>query len=112
MRDTILAERGVTITFKRREIEIADIPAVPSKARALNEKSGEYRTTFVERVYTIELGLLTWNEQQVRPKPGDHIIEGDIVYEVTEDEMRQCYRPIDPNEMYVRLFVKRLTKPQ
>ena len=108
MRNTILTERGVAITYKQRGIVIEDVPAVPSKSRALNDKNGEYWSKHIDRHYTIELSLLTWEGQQIRPKPGDHIIESDTVYEVIPDEVKQCYRPIDPNETYVRIFVQKI----
>ena len=109
-RDTILAERGVMITYKQRDIVIETVPAVPATSNFVNEKNDKRRTMFSEREYTVEFGLLKWNGEQVIPKQGDHIIEGDRVYEVGPREAKQCYRPIDANELYIRIFVQRLIK--
>ena len=108
--ERILSQRGVTITYRQRGIAIADIPAVPVRTKFLNEKSGGHRAKFVKREYIVEFGLLTWDGQQIIPKVGDHIIEGSIVYEVTESESGQCYRPIDSTELYVRIFVQKTAK--
>jgi len=104
MREAILAEHGVTITYKQRGIVIRDIPAVPGKPKHLNEKVGERRTKVIDREYVIEFGLLQWNGEQVKPKPGDNIICGDEVFEVTENESKQCYQPVGQTRQYIRIF--------
>ena len=109
-RETILAERGVTISYMQRTIVIEDIPAVPTKGKFLNEKSGDYRKRHTEREYTVEFALLKVDGEQIIPKPGDHILEGESVYEVVPDDVKQCYRPIDPDGTYVRIFVQRVSK--
>jgi hypothetical protein len=111
-RETILAERGVVVTYMQREIVIKDMPAVPSKSRYLHEKSGDRMMQSVDRQYTVEFGLLKWEDKQVIPKAGDIIIEGENAYEVVPDEFKQCYRPIDPDSMYVRIFVQKTTRSQ
>ena len=104
-RDTILAERGVMITYKQRGIVIKNVPAVPSKSKHLNEMNGDRRYQSIDRKYTIEFALLKWNGKRITPKPGDNIIDGDIVYEVVPTESKQCYSPVDPDETYIRIFV-------
>ena len=106
-RETILSERGTTITYKQREKVIENVPAVPTTPDYLNEKSGEHRTKHIDRAYTVEFGLLNWNGKQVIPMSGDKIIEGETVYEVAPIEQKQCYRSLDTDGMYVRIFVKR-----
>ena len=110
MQDQILAQRGVLISYQRREIVIADIPAVPTKTDFVNAKSGDYRTKHVEKEYIVEFGLLKWNDEQIKPQSGDYILEGDAVYEVVTKEPNQCYRPVDARETYVRIFVQRISK--
>ena len=109
-RDTILAERGVMITYKQRDMVIENIPAVPAKSEFWNEKNGERRQRFTEREYTVEFGLLKWNDEQVIPKKGDHIIENDIVYEVIPSNSKQCYRPVDIDEKYVRIYAQKISR--
>ena len=109
-RDTILSERGTTITYKQREKVIENVPAVPATSDYLNEKSGEYRKKHIERVYTVEFGLLKWNDEQIIPMSGDHIIEEETIYEVAPIEQKQCYRPIDPDGTYIRIFVFKTNK--
>jgi hypothetical protein len=109
-RNMILSERGVTIAYKQREIVVENIPAVPAKAEFLNERINDRKAKYALRQYTVEFALLTFDKKQIVPKPGDHIIEGDVVYQVTENERQQCYRPIDPDETFVRIFVFRLNK--
>jgi len=87
-----------------------NIPAVPATSDYLNEKSSEYRTKHIDRAYTVEFGLLNWNGKQIIPMSGDNIIEGETVYEVVPIEQKQCYRPIDPDGTYMRIFVKQITK--
>ena len=109
-REMILAERGVMITYKQGEIVIENIPAVPSKSGFWNEKNGERRTKFIEREYTVEFALLKCNGVQIVPKQNDRIIECDSVYEVVPGESKQCYRPVDVDEMYVRIFTQKIGK--
>jgi len=47
-RETILSERGTTITYKQREKVIENVPAVPTTPDYLNEKSGEHRTKHID----------------------------------------------------------------
>jgi len=105
-----LSQRGVTITYRQRGIEVENVLAVPSRTRLLNEKGSNSRTKFGARNYLVEFGLLTWNDEQVKPKNGDHIIDGDDVYEVVEDETKQCYYPTDTLGKYVRIFVQKTSK--
>jgi hypothetical protein len=108
MQDQILAQRGVLISYKRREIVIDDIPAVPTKTDFVNTKSGDYRTKYVEKEYIVEFELLKWEDKQIIPQSGDCIHEGETVYEVVPNEPKQCYRPVDSSEQYVRIFVQRI----
>ena len=109
-RETILSERGTTITYKQRDKVIENIPAVPATSDYLHEKSGEYRKKHIERAYTVEFELLKWNEEQMIPMSGDNIIEGEGIYEVAPLEEKQCYRPIDPEGRYIRIFVFKTNK--
>ena len=106
--DTILSQRGVMITYRQRGIVVENVPAIPSRTRLLNEKGSNSRAKFGAREYTVEFGRLTLNGKQVVPKNGDHIIEGDVVYEVKEDETKQCYRPKDSLGMYVQIFTQKM----
>jgi hypothetical protein len=108
--DTILAQRGVTITYRQRGIVVENVPAIPTRPKLLNENSGNNRTKVVDREYIVEFGLLIWDGKQVKPKPGDHIIDGETVYEVVEDTAKQCYRPTDSQELYARIFVQKTSK--
>ena len=110
MQDMILSQRGVLITYRQRGIAIVDVPAVPTKTDYVNEKNGERRSKYFEREYIIEFALLQWNGEQVKPKSGDNIIDGEVVYEVTDGEAKQCYCPVDSIEKYVRIFTKRTSK--
>ena len=108
--DTILSQRGVTITYRQRGIVVENVPAIPSRTRLSNEKGINSRAKFGAREYTVEFGQLTWNGEQVIPKTGDFITEGDVVYEVKENETQQCYRPKDSLGMYVQIFVQKTGK--
>ena len=108
--DTILAQRGVTISYRQRGIVVENVPAIPTRPKLLNENSGNNRTKVVDREYIVEFGLLTWDGKQVKPKPGDHIIAGETVYEVVEDTAKQCYRLTDSQELYARIFVQKTSK--
>jgi len=112
MQETILSQRGVLITYRQRGIVIENIPAVPTRAGFLNEKTGDHRVRYDRREYIIEFELLKWNGDQVVPKPGDHIIEGDVIYEVIPTEPKECYYPIDSNGTYVRIFTQRKSRKQ
>jgi len=107
---TILSQRGVVITYRQRRIAVENVPAIPIRPKLLNENSGNNRTKVVDREYIVEFGLLTWDGKQVKPKPGDHIIDGEVVYEVVEDTAKQCYRPTDSQELYARIFVQKTSK--
>ena len=111
-RETILSERGTTITYKQREKVIENVPAVPATSDYLDEKNREHRTKHIDRTYTVEFGLLNWNGEQIIPMPGDQIIEGETTYEVAPIEQKQCHRPIDPNGTYIRIFTFKTTKKQ
>jgi hypothetical protein len=48
-------------------------------------------------------------DEPIIPKVGDQIIEGKNEYEVINDENKQCYRPIDPENQYLRIYVQKLS---
>jgi hypothetical protein len=43
----------------------------------------------------------------IEPKTGDKIIDGETEYEVVNNENKQCFRPIDPDNFYARIFVQK-----
>ena len=108
MQETILAERGTVITYKQRGNVIKNIPAVPAKTKFLNDKRSDTRSQYAAREYIVEFGLLTWYGKQIKPKPGDNIVDGDHVYEICENEIKQCYCHVDSIGKYVRIFVQRV----
>jgi len=110
MQETILAERGTVITYQQRDIVIENIPAVPTKSGLENEKSGDHRVRYDRREYIVQFDLLQWQGQQIVPKPGDYIVEGDDVYEVLSAKPKECYYPVDSNGLYVRIYTQRKSK--
>ena len=110
--DTILAQRGVVITYRQREIVIENVPAIPKVLRLSNEKNAHSRPKFGSREYIVKYASLVWKGEQVKPKPGDSIIDGDTVYDVTESETKQCCTPADTLGMYARIYVTKMKKKE
>jgi hypothetical protein len=102
--DDLLGVFGTVITYKRKAQTIAeDIPAIPSNIDApINKTAAKTRTKTMNRNYIVEAALLS-----VEPKAGDDIIDGDKIYEVVNGENKQCFRPIDPENQYLKIFVQK-----
>jgi hypothetical protein len=96
---------GTQIAYRHRNGIIVDnIPAIPATSDMLVEQTAA--KTFIKstcRNYIIRLSLLN-----TKPEIGDRIIDGDSEYDVTNNENRQCYRPIDPDSMMIRIYVKKV----
>jgi hypothetical protein len=101
----LLGVFGTVITYKRRDQTIAeDIPAIPSNVNMpINKTEAKTRAKTMNRNYIVEAVLLS-----VEPKAGDHLIDGNTEYEVVSNENKQCYRPIDPENQYYKIFVQKL----
>jgi hypothetical protein len=99
---------GTRITYKRREVILAEnIPAIPAKSDTpIDQTAAKTLIKTVNRNYIVQLSLLKLDGNPIEPKTGDRIIEGEIEYEVINNENKQCFRPIDPDNHYVRIFVQ------
>ena len=97
---------GKEITYKRRDQVIAEfIPAIPSKsALPINATKADTRMKSVNRNYIVKLELL----EGIEPKAGDRIIDGNVEYEVVNNDNKQCFRPIDTDNDYIRIFVQKI----
>jgi hypothetical protein len=100
---------GTQITYKRRDTVIAeDIPAIPAKAELPIDILGA--NTMLKSIicnYIVKSSLLLLNDEQIEPKAGDRIIDGKTEYEVINSVNKQCYRPVDSDNNYLRIFVKK-----
>jgi hypothetical protein len=101
---------GTQITYKRREVIIAEnIPAIPAKSDTpIDQTAAKTLIKTVNRNYIVQLSLLKLDGTPIEPKTGDRIIEGELEYEVVNGENKQCFRPIDPDNLYARIFVHKV----
>jgi hypothetical protein len=107
MQEKIRKQRGVQITYRRKQ-QTVNFIAVPTKTNFVIDQSQQYRTKKVDKEYIVESALLILNGALIKPKPGDRITEGTLEYETVEGSDRQCYRPVDPTETYIRIFVQKV----
>jgi hypothetical protein len=105
---------GTTITYKRRDLVIAEnIPAIPAKSELpINQTNAKTWIGSAKRNYIVKAELLIpengiYNEP-IEPKAGDKIIEGEKEYEVVNDENKIGYQPIDPDNHYLRIYVQKI----
>ncbi|MDR0337077.1 MAG: hypothetical protein LBI18_08305 [Planctomycetaceae bacterium] len=106
---------GTTITYCRKGQVIAgDIPAIPAKSELpIDQTNAKTWMWSNKRNYIVKAeSLIPQNalyDEPIIPKVGDLIIEGKTEYEVINDENKQCYRPIDPENQYLRIYVQKLS---
>ena len=100
-------DRGVKIVYRRGVKATGEIDAIPTHTNYLVGKTESFRTKYIEREYIVELALLVLDGEAVKPKSGDRIVEGDRHYEVIEGDAKQCYRPMDSTETFIRIFCQR-----
>jgi hypothetical protein len=101
----LLGVFGTVITYKRRNEVIAeDIPAIPSNTdMPIDKTEAKTRVKTTRLNFLVEALLLS-----VEPQAGDRIINGDKTYEVVNSDNKQCYRPIDPENKYLKIYVQKI----
>ena len=107
---------GLLVSYRRREIVITDIPAIPSSPASLLKRASanvhsDIRAKSETSCFIVETSRLKWNGEPLIPKSGDRITTGEKEYEVTADETKQCFRPADSEENYLRIYVKKVSGP-
>jgi hypothetical protein len=103
---------GTLVAYRRREIVIANIPAIPSSPDSLLKRvSADVRAKSETSCFIVETSRLKVNGEPLIPRSGDRITAGEKEYEITADETKQCFRPMDSEENYLRIFVKKVSGP-
>jgi hypothetical protein len=97
---------GVNIQYKRREKSVQGI----LQAIATNTSGSieELHLKAIKREYVVQLNLIVIDGEQIKPKEGDVIIEGNNEYEVKNGYGKTCFQYCDPTESFIRIYTQKI----